>query len=418
MPITKSLLIVSEEHNDITELRSKLVLLRDVDSIINTNSANALSYCHQYKPDTIVIFAHRRRENTLNVCKRLKSDNLLKNIPIICIFNGYDEDFILSCFDIGINDYLLRPINDTEFLMRTLWCLQKSDLNRELEKKNDLLETLNLIDETTKSYNLQVTVKVIENEIAIASKYNHSLVLIAISLNAKCKNKINDVILAKIIKDSIRYNDILGSSDQGKYFVILPKTNLKGAYTVSSRIRKELDPNLIINTGICEYSEQMTAKDFITSANNALNEALSRGDNKVILIDNLDQTIDAPLEAYKDETKDYNLFKDEFADKIIRVISPLFRTTKNDIQEKLSTENIVVDEFSTTTKCFFSIKDQYSINEVILKVVDPGFSKVILDTFIIKDKNKSNKRSTLELDDLTSDKLKEHLEDLLKEFIN
>ncbi len=418
MPITKSLLIISEEHNDITELRSKLVLLRDVDSIINTNFANALSFSHQYQPDTIVVFAHRRRENTLNICKRLKGDELLKDIPIICIFNSYDEDFVLSCFDSGINDYLVRPVNDTEFLMRTLWCLQKSDLNRELEKKNALLEKLNLIDETTKSYNLQVTVKVIENEITIAQKYNHSLVLMAISLNAKCKSKANDIILAKVIKDAIRYNDILGSSDQGKYFVILPKTNLKGAYTVSNRIRKELDPELIINTGICEYSEQMNAKDFITSANNALNDALSRGDNKVILIDNLDQSIDAPLEPYRDGTKNYDLFKEEFADKIIQVISPVFREAKGLIQRNLSTENIVVDEFSTTTKCFFSIKDQYSINEAILKVVDPGFSKVILDTFIIKDKNKSNKRSTLELDDLTRDTLKEHLDDLLKEFMN
>ncbi len=417
MPITKSLLIISEEHSDITELRSKLVLLRDVDSIINTNFTNALSFCNQYKPDTIVIFTHSAREITLSICEKLKNDDLLKNIPIVCIFDQYDEDFILSCFDSGINDYLVRPINDTEFLMRTLWCLQKSDLNRELEKKNALLEKLNLIDQTTKAYNLQITDKVIENEIAAADKYNYPLVLMAISLNLRSKSYSNDIILAKTIKNSIRYSDILGLSDQGKYFVILPKTNLKGAYTVSNRIRKKLDQNLIINTGICEYSSQMAANELMASADNALNEALSRGDNKVILIDNLDKTIDAPLNIYKNESKDYDLFKEEFADKITRVISPIFKDTKYTLQKRLSAQNVVVDEFTTTTKCFFSIKDQYSVNETILKVVDPGFSKVILDTFIIKDKNKSNKRSTLELEDLTADKLKEHLDDLLKEFI-
>lgn len=135
MPKTNSILVVSDKQKDILEFRSKLMLLRDIDSIICTTTNKALEVCRKYIPDTLIVFTHTKETRLFEICKAIRFDPLLKNIPIIFIFDKYDEEFILSSFDAGINDYLILPVNNTEVLMRSIWSLQKSELTRELEKK-------------------------------------------------------------------------------------------------------------------------------------------------------------------------------------------------------------------------------------------------------------------------------------------
>ena len=49
----------------------------------------------------------------------------------------------------------------------------------------------------------------------------------------------------------------------------------------------------------------------------------------------------------------------------------------------------------------------------MLKITDPGFAKVIIDIFFTKSEDQVNKRSTIELEDLTEDYIVQILENIL-----
>ena len=69
------------------EFRSKLMLLRDIDSIISTTINKALEFCRKYIPDTVIVFTHTNETRLFEICKAVRLDPLLKNIPIILIFD-------------------------------------------------------------------------------------------------------------------------------------------------------------------------------------------------------------------------------------------------------------------------------------------------------------------------------------------
>ena len=137
---------------------------------------------------------------------------------------------------------------------------------RELEKKESLLKDLGVIDKVIGAYTAEFIPKVVSNEINTAIKYKYPFVLMALCLDAKYKSKINEGYLSGVIKKSIRNSDILGIPETGKYYVIMPKTNTKGAYTVYSRIQNNLMSDLTISCGICEFSDGMNSDMLSSSA--------------------------------------------------------------------------------------------------------------------------------------------------------
>lgn len=279
------------------------------------------------------------------------------------------------------------------------------------------------MDKVIGAYTAEFVPKVISNEINIAIKYKYPLVLMALCLDIKYKSKINDGYLSGVVKKSLRNSDILGIPEVGKYYVILPKTNTKGAYTVYKRIQDNLMGDLTISCGICEFSEDMSFSDLSDSALNVLNESILRGGNRVIIYDkydndsaeNSDETLNDALSKLHIGKKSYESFREEFSKKVNYVIIPVFKKIKENIEE-LCGPNILVKEFTTDTQCYFSIKEIYGDNEVLLKITDPGFSKAIIDIFLIKSDDQVNKRSTIDIQELTEEYMQKILENIFDNF--
>lgn len=422
MSTANSILVISDKDEDILKFRSKLVLLRDIDSIIGTTVDKAVEFCRKYIPDTVIAFVHDKNESLFEICKAIRLDSVLKNTPIIFIFDLFDEEFILSSFDAGISDYVVLPARESDILMRVIWCLQKSETARELEKKEMLLNDLGITDKTTGAYTSEFISKVFTNEINIAKKYKYPLVLMAVCVDIKHKNKINDSYLAGVVKKSIRNSDALGIPGEGKFYLILPKTRVKGACSVYDRIIKNLGTDLSVSAGICEYTIGMDYELISSFALDALNEAMSRGGNRVIVFEKPEKEDKKASKISKSwlnkvstDKRDYESFKKSFSERINTVISPAFIKFQNEIK-KQSSENVIAEQFVTDTKCFFSIKEAFEGAEALLKIIDPGFSRVIIDNYYTQSDNQTNKRLTVELNELTEENIVKILQNLYNEF--
>jgi len=410
MALTNSILVISDERKDIEEFRSKLVLLRNIDTVTDSNLENAIKSCKKYMPDAVIVFVHKKDDGIFDICKGIRKDPVIKIIPILLIFDFFDEEFTLSCFDSGMSDYIILPATDSEILMKVIWNSQRSAIARELEKKEALLCELGAIDKSNEAYTSEFIDKIFTNEINIARKYKYPVVLMSICLDYNAdKNKNNT--LASVIKKSIRNTDMLGIAGAGKFYIFMPKTEEKGGYSVYKRIKSYFVDEYSISAGLCESKGDMDFESLSSCASNALNEAISRGGNKLIIFNK--------LENYENKTENENpeITKYKFSRKANSIILPVFEKIKTDIESKYQ-DNFIIEQFITDTKCFFSIRKPAESIEIALKIIDPGNTDIILDQFSKLAEKTEEKRSIVNITDITEENIVNILKNLLSEFKN
>lgn len=414
MSNSNSILIVGNNKDDIALLRTKLSLLRNIDNIVESTEHDAVAKCRQYMPETIILIDTNNDKKLINLCSNIKQDEQLKSIPVLFIIKSYDEDFMLSAFDAGMNEYVSFSASDAETLMRVIWCIKKGDFLRDLDQKKSLLSDLGVFNIQLNSYTPNYTENIFSSEINKAIKYNSPLTLMAIGLAKNNTNTIEHETLAKIINKAIRNVDIIGmpsTPQSNMFFVILPNTEKQGAYKIFERIQKSLTEGMQVCAGACELEITDSYATLSFRANQSFDLALSKGYNNIV-INNIE-----PTENNLQSKKNFKLFKQIFNKKISTLITPVFEQAKTQLKLRYP-EPIAIEHFTTQGKCYFSIKDTPNNNEAVLKISDLGLSKVSIDTFYTKQGSQSNQRDTFDIQEIDKTKLLEFIETITKEFDN
>ena len=63
------------------------------------------------QPDLVVLDLNLPRMDGRQVLKQMKSDPLLKTIPVIIMSSSSDRKDVLDCYDLGANCYVVKPSN-------------------------------------------------------------------------------------------------------------------------------------------------------------------------------------------------------------------------------------------------------------------------------------------------------------------
>lgn len=278
MATSQSILVISDLKEEIAAFHSKLLPLRSVDNVISAGLANTIESAKKYMPDVIIIFDREERKEVIDVCVELKSSVDTANTPIMLIMDQYSEEFLVAAFDAGISDYIVKPLNETEILTRVIWCLQKNEILRQLEKKELVLSQLGVIEQDGGIYTPKFISKIFENEINLANKYKYPLALMALNFEN------SDMEFKNIIKNSTRSSDIICGFDKNKYYIILSKTNEKGVEVVFRRLRESLPPDVAIKAGACIELENISYERITNSAIRALDRASKDEGDRVVII--------------------------------------------------------------------------------------------------------------------------------------
>ena len=139
MSAESNIILITNDNNIVQFLKPKLILLREVDSILTTNYTEAIDSIKETVPDTILLYCAEGKADCIKLIKTIKADGVLKDISILLIVKEYDQDFVLNAYDENITDYLTLKSNDEEILMRTIWCLKKNALMKTVKKQYNLL---------------------------------------------------------------------------------------------------------------------------------------------------------------------------------------------------------------------------------------------------------------------------------------
>lgn len=99
-------------------LISRILEPEDMTTLVALDGIQAINIASKMQPDIILLDALMPNLDGFETCKRLKEVPEVKNVPVIFMTGLSDTDSILKGFDAGGIDFLTKPIEPKELIVR------------------------------------------------------------------------------------------------------------------------------------------------------------------------------------------------------------------------------------------------------------------------------------------------------------
>jgi len=131
-------LVVEDQSSNLQLIFSFLKEL-DIDLYYAMNGQEALEVAIKTEPDLILLDVMLPGMDGFEVCRRIRSDKKLAEIPVIFITAKNEHDDLLTGFEAGGQDYITKPFNPLEFKARVLTQLGLRYMTKNAKSQNDAL---------------------------------------------------------------------------------------------------------------------------------------------------------------------------------------------------------------------------------------------------------------------------------------
>jgi len=241
----KTILIVDDTKINIDIL---IELLDDTyDVIVSLSAKRALEIVDETPVNIILLDILMPDVSGYDVCRILKTKDNTKNIPVIFITANTDEESIDLAYQVGGIDYITKPFKALELLARVKTQLNMQNLLLELEESSNELKLLASQDHMTKLYNRRYFADISVSILDLAKRNNKQFSILMIDID-KFK-RINDtyghhigdeviIALANVLKSTNRKSDIACRFGGEEFLILLPETDIDGAYIIGEKLRK------------------------------------------------------------------------------------------------------------------------------------------------------------------------------------
>jgi len=163
-----------------------------------TNGFDALDEAKKQKPDLIILDVMMPGMDGMQVCEKIRSNDLLKD-TLICFLTARGEDYSqIAGFDAGADDYITKPIKPAIFLKKIDALLRRSPQNNNTLENNIFQSDWISINFVTRE------IKVSDKDIILAKK-EFSLLRLLVSAPGKVFTR--EEIYAKVWGDDIIVGD-------------------------------------------------------------------------------------------------------------------------------------------------------------------------------------------------------------------
>jgi len=103
------------------------------------NGEATLEWLKNRQFDLILLDINMPGMNGFEVCKRIRSDKEMCEVPIIFLSAESERESILKGFEVGAQDFVIKPFDSRELLARVKTQLDLKSKTEKLEKINDWL---------------------------------------------------------------------------------------------------------------------------------------------------------------------------------------------------------------------------------------------------------------------------------------
>lgn len=297
-----NVLVIDDDKLQYNKISAKLVAKKintfrkdNIDDIMNNIDTNEYSL--------IIISTQLLENDGLRFCSALKSHDKYRHMPILILVDESDVETISRGLELGINDYLIAPIDDNELMARCITQIKRKKYQDEL--KNNYLTSIqqSIRDGLTSLYNRRYLESHVRNILDNSQFAPKTLALLMIDVD-HFKN-VNDtyghqsgdavlVELAKRLNNNLRITDLCARFGGEEFVVLLAFINPEMALNIAERIRLSVESEpfnipaepfkikCTISLGISFLEQADTLDSLIGKADKNLYLAKESGRNKVV----------------------------------------------------------------------------------------------------------------------------------------
>ena len=185
----------------------------------------------------------------LRLVSQFRSYDATRQTPILVIVDPSDQQQLLRALDMGVNDYLMRPVDRQELMARVNTQIKRWRYTEQLRESVKASIEMAILDSLTGLYNRRY----LESHLSHLMEHyvNRGKVLSVLAIDADYFKAINDTYghdagdavlqeLAVRIKQSTRSIDLCCRTGGEEFVLVLPGTDLPAATVIAERLRKQV----------------------------------------------------------------------------------------------------------------------------------------------------------------------------------
>jgi two-component system, OmpR family, alkaline phosphatase synthesis response regulator PhoP len=135
-------ILIADDNPQGVELLDAYLAGADYDLAVATDGEDTLSKVASFKPDLILLDVMMPKISGFEVCKRLRRDPATCDIAIVMVTALDQNSDIDRAVEAGTDDFLSKPINKTELLLRVRSLLKSRHNQKELERALAYIEAV------------------------------------------------------------------------------------------------------------------------------------------------------------------------------------------------------------------------------------------------------------------------------------
>lgn len=132
----KNLILVVDDNFKNLQLIGNVLRQEDYEIAIATTGIQAIKTTKEIKPDLVLLDIMMPEMDGYEVCRQLKLDEETVEIPVIFLTAKTNSEEIIKGLELGAVDYITKPFNNKELLLRVKTHLELKNSKEELRKIN------------------------------------------------------------------------------------------------------------------------------------------------------------------------------------------------------------------------------------------------------------------------------------------
>ena len=295
------ILLVDDRPSSFERIAAALTVEHAVD--VETDPQEAIFHAAENPYDLMMVSLGLERFDALRLCGQVRSLERTRHLPILLIAEPEEEARLLRGLEIGVNDYLVRPIDRNELLARVRTQVRKKRYNDRLRDNVQLSIEMAVTDSLTGLHNrryMELHLGALIEQ-ALARGKPLSVLVLDIdyfkAINDTYGHDAGDDVLREFgtrVRKSIRGIDLACRYGGEEFVIVMPETDVGIASMVAERLRRRVatDPfpigargetvDVTISVGIAGLAgPEDTPASILKRADQALYRAKRDGRNRV-----------------------------------------------------------------------------------------------------------------------------------------
>jgi two-component system cell cycle response regulator len=237
-------LIVDDRASSYERLAASLRAQHTVD--VESEPQEALFRVSEADYDLVLVSLDLADFDALRLCSQIRSLESTRNLPLLLTAGQDDNGRLLRGLDLGVNDYLMRPIDRNELIARVRTQVRRKRYNDRLRANVQQSVQMAITDGLTGLYNRRYMETHLDALMERACERERPLAMLLVdidffkSVNDTHGHDAGDDVLrefAERLRGSVRGIDLACRFGGEEFVVVMPDADLGTASTVAERLR-------------------------------------------------------------------------------------------------------------------------------------------------------------------------------------